>query len=578
MARAIGIDLGTTFTVAATIQGGRPQIVPNRQGQRLTPSVVAFTEAGEALVGQPARESAARNPQGAIFSVKRIMGSGRQVSAGGGLYTPQEVSSFILKQVRADAEAALRERIDRAVITVPAYFNDRQRQATREAARLAGLEVQKIINEPTAAALAYGLARDEAHSILVWDLGGGTFDVSILELGEGIFEVRAVSGDSHLGGDDIDALVAAHLAEEYKKAYGIDLPQDAVMTFRLREAAERAKIQLSSAHTARVSLPLALSQGGRPLEVELTRTRLEEMAAALMRRMETCTGQALADAGLAPGDIDRVLLVGGATRMPAVRDLARRMLGKEPYRSINPDEVVALGAAIQSGMLLGQVEKAVLLDVLPLSLGVETQGGLMARLIPRNTPLPAAGARLFTTAADYQASMDIHVLQGERELAGDNISLGRFELAGLPSAPRGMARVEVAFHVDGDGLLHISATDLLTEGEMMVRMASALLHPQEVEHLLETAHHHSEADRASRRVVEARLEAERVAAAAELALDVAGFLGDPRAEELKRLMAGLESVLAGEEAQDIEPLCQQVQALLEAILKEHRPPRPGQAA
>ncbi|MEK7872925.1 MAG: Hsp70 family protein, partial [Chloroflexota bacterium] len=402
MARALGIDLGTTYTVVATIEGGRPRVIPNAEGQCLTPSVVAFAPGAEPLVGEPAKRQAAANPDGTVFSIKRRMGSDYRPRIAGKEYTPQEISGFILRKARADAEKHLGERIDQAVITVPAYFNDRQRQATREAGVLAGLDVLRIINEPTAAALVYGLDREDVHTILVWDLGGGTFDISILELGEGIFEVKAVSGDTWLGGDDIDQRVMDYLAGEYKKASGADFPADAGVRQRLREAAEKAKIQLSSSPVARVRLPLPDSEASRHVEVELSRERLEGLIADLLHRMAMCAQQALDDAELAPEDIDRVILVGGATRMPAVRDLVRKLVRKEPYRYVDPDEAVAMGAAIHAGMALGMVKSVALLDVLPLSLGVETQGGLMATIIPRNTPLPVSGAHIFTTAADYQ--------------------------------------------------------------------------------------------------------------------------------------------------------------------------------
>ncbi len=576
MTRAVGIDLGTTYTVAATIEAGRPKVIPNAEGQQLTPSVVAFTGDGTPLVGQQAKAQAAANPHRTVFSIKRRMGSGYKVSIDDRDYTPQEVSSLILRKVRADAEAYLGEGIDRAVITVPAYFNDRQRQATREAGVLAGLDVMRIINEPTAAALAYGLEREEIHTILVWDLGGGTFDVSILDLGEGIFEVRAVSGDTWLGGDDFDQRVLGHFLAEYKRVNRGELPGDAQVRQRLRELAEAAKIALSSSPATRVHLPpCPPALGG--LEVELTREQLESLTHDLSQRLVAPTRQALADAGLSPEDIDRVLLVGGATRMPAVRRLAKQVLGTEPYRYINPDQVVALGAAIQAGMLLGLVEKAVLLDVLPLSLGVETQGGLTARIIPRNTPLPASGSQLFSTAADYQTSMDIHVLQGERDLAADNVSLGQFQLNGIPSARRGVAKVEVAFEADVDGIVHVSAEDLLTETEVKVQVTSTkFLDPAEMSSLVEEAERSAGHDREQRIGIEVGLGAEHTLAAAEMALEEqAGARGEGWALPVRQASARLREALDGGATEDIKACTQELRRLLAAMPKSPQTPLRG---
>ncbi|MBI4199257.1 MAG: Hsp70 family protein [Chloroflexi bacterium] len=483
MPKPIGIDLGTTYTVVATVEGGRPMVVPNAEGQRLTPSVVAFTSDGKTLVGQPARRQAASNPEGTVLSIKRCMGSGYRAKVREREHTPQEVSSLVLHKVKADAERVLGETIHQAVITVPAYFNELQRQATREAALLAGLDVLRLLNEPTATALAYGLHREDAHTILVWDLGGGTFDVSILELGEGIFEVRAVSGDAWLGGDDYDQRLAAYLAEQYRQARGVDFPNTPEARQQLREAAERAKVQLSPSPGTRVSLDLPGDDAApRVWKTDVTRECFERLTADLLQRMVGPTRQALRDADLTPAGIDRVVLAGGATRMPALRALVKEMFGKEPYRSLDPDEVVAMGAAVQAAMLLGLLEKVVLLDVLPLSLGVETQAGFAARIIPRNTPLPASASRVFTTAADGQTAMDIHVLQGEGELASDNISLGQLRLEGIPSAPRGVPKVEVGFQADVDGLLHVSALDLLGENQIQARLAcSKALDPSDLE-------------------------------------------------------------------------------------------------
>lgn len=503
--RALGIDLGTTYTVAATIEKGRARVIPNAEGGHLTPSVVAFAPDGKFLVGQTAKLQAANNPERTIFSIKRRMGSSYKVTVGDVSYVPEFISSLILQKVKVDAENYLGEKVDQAVITVPAYFNDRQRQATKLAGVMADLEVLRIVNEPTAAALAYGIDKEDVHTILVWDLGGGTFDVSILELGEHIFEVRGVSGDAWLGGDDFDSQIVSYLLEECRNLFKVDFPGDSGARQRLRQEAENAKIRLSSCLATTVPLP---DIAGAFTEVELSRTRLEHLTAELLRRMETCALQVLSDASISPQEIDRVILVGGASRMPAVRKLVRKIMGKEPYRYINPDEVVACGAAIHAGMLLGLVEKAVLLDVIPLSLGVETQGGLAARIILRNTPLPASGQRLFTTAADNQTSMDIHVVQGERELAGDNISLGRFQLNGIPSAPRGVPRVEVAFQADMDGIVHVSATDLLTEEEVKIKISSSkLLDSEEIRRLTEEAQISAREDREKIEKIKAEIRA-----------------------------------------------------------------------
>ncbi|MDA8188193.1 MAG: molecular chaperone DnaK [Dehalococcoidales bacterium] len=493
----LGIDLGTTYTVAAVIKDGRPQIITNAEGQRLTPSAVAFTPEGEPLVGQAAKSQAAANANRTILSIKRYMGSDHRVKVGKKEYTPQEISSFILRKVKADVERYLGERADRAVITVPAYFNDLQRSATKEAGALAGLDVIRIINEPTAAALAYGVDREDVHNVLVWDLGGGTFDVSILSLGQGIFEVRAVSGDSWLGGDDYDRRLMDYLAREYRRQRGIEVaPVDYNAWQALREVAEKAKIELSQDVTTKVILSLGNSEDGlRNLELTLTRDKFQELTADLLKTMVAPTREALSDAGLDPNQIDRVVLVGGATRMPAVQALARDLLGKEPYRYINPDEVVAMGAAIQAGILQGVVKKAVLLDVTPLSLGVEAQGGLFARVIPRNTPVPASEGRIFTTAVDNQTSVDVHVLQGERELALYNISLGEFHLDGIPPLPKGVPKIEVVFDIDVDGIVHVSATSLLGENTQAIEVVSSkTLSHEEIERLVAEANSSADED------------------------------------------------------------------------------------
>lgn len=574
MTRAIGIDLGTTYTVIAVIENGQPKIIPNAEGQRLTPSVVSFTNDGQPLVGQLAKRQASANAERTVFSIKRFMGSDYRVTIGERKYTPQELSSLILRKVKSDAEHYLGERIEKAVITVPAYFNDCQRQATKEAGIIAGLDVIRIISEPTAAALAYGLNREDIHTILVWDLGGGTFDVSVLELDESIFEVRAVSGNTWLGGDDFDQRLTEYLAEQYRATYGTDFPRDGADRQRLRESAERAKIDLSERSSTSIYLPFI---GGNSvafshLETTLTREKFQELTRDLLQKLVGPTRQALSDARLKPQDIDRTVLVGGATRMPAVPELARQLLGKEPDQSINPDEVVALGAAIQAGMLLGVVEKAVLLDVLPLSLGVETQRGLFARIIRRNTPLPASESHIFTTADDNQTSVDIHVWQGERELATDNISLDQLQLNDVPPLPRGIPRIEVSFDVDVDGIVHVSATDLLTENIRSVKIVSSKgLSPLEIRRLIEEAETSAEEDTRKRELVEAGIEADNAIRAAEMLMAELHKSGtEVLTEEVWRAILDVKEALASGQSDKIRCRSAELRELLGVTYREMR--------
>ena len=561
----IGIDLGTTRSVIATLVDEKPVAIPNREGLLTTPSVVAFGRNGRPLVGRAAQRQAIAEPGTAVTAVKRLLGSEDRISVGHRPYRPQEIAAMILRQLKKDAERWLGEPVTEAVLTVPAYYNDRQRRATREAAVLAGLTVPMLLNEPTAAALAYGLEQEGSSTILVWDLGGGTFDVSVLELGEGIFEVLAVSGDGALGGVDFDEVVAAHLAESYRQRHGTDYPDDPQARARLLEAAEKLKLGLSTSSVATALVPFIGPSPVPPdLEVVVTRDTLERLVADLVQRLVPPTRQALADAHLAASQLDLVILVGNGTKMPVVRKLASELLGSEPYRYLDADLVTALGAAIQAGMLAGTVQRAVLLDVLPLSLGVETKGGLFARIVPRNSTLPVSASQVFSTATDGQEEMRIEVVQGERELTSENVRLGHLELDGLPSAPRGAVKVEVAFDVDVDGIVHVRATDLLAGTDATARFVSSKqLDPEEIARLIAEADAFAEDDHDDRRRIEAGIEAESAIVAGEMALDaLAGERGGSAARELRAALRRVREAVDDGSSEQLHARSEELRRLL----------------
>ena len=547
MSKIIGIDLGTTNSVVAVMEGGEPTVITNPEGGRLTPSVVAFTKAGERLVGQVAKRQAVTNPENTVFSIKRFMGrkfdevneemkmvpfrviraanGDVRIAAGDKEYSPPEISAMILQKLKQAAEEYLGQPVSKAVITVPAYFNDAQRQATKDAGQIAGLEVMRIVNEPTAAALAYGLDKKKDETIAVYDFGGGTFDISILEVGEGVVEVKSTNGDTHLGGDNLDQKVIDWIAAEFKKSDGIDLTKDRMALQRLKEAAEKAKMELSSVMETDISLPFitADASGPKHLAMKLTRARFEQLVEDLLQRTVGPTRQALKDAGVDPGKIDEVVLVGGSTRIPRVQAIVKELFGKEPHKGVNPDEVVAVGAAIQAGVLAGEVKDLLLLDVTPLSLGIETLGGVMTTLIPRNTTIPTRKSEIFSTAADNQTSVEVHVLQGERPLARDNRTLGRFHLIGLPPAPRGIPQVEVTFDIDANGIVNVQAKDLGTGKEQKITITSSSgLSKDEVDKMMREAESHADEDKKRRDEIEARNRADQTVYAAERMLKDTG--------------------------------------------------------
>ncbi|MFN6431247.1 Chaperone protein DnaK [Eubacterium callanderi] len=564
--KIIGIDLGTTNSCVAVLEGGEPVVIPNAEGNRTTPSVVAFTKDGERLVGQVAKRQAVTNPDRTVASIKRHMGTDYKVTIDDKSYTPQEISAMILQKLKSDAEAYLGETVTKAVITVPAYFSDAQRQATKDAGKIAGLDVLRIINEPTAASLAYGLDKADNQKIMVYDLGGGTFDVSILELGDGVFEVKATNGNNNLGGDDFDNKVIDWMADEFKKSHGIDLKSDKMALQRLKEAAEKAKIELSSVMKSDINLPFitATAEGPQHLELSLTRAKFDELTSGLVRETEGPVSKAMGDAGLGKNELNKVILVGGSTRIPAVQDAVKNLTGEDAYKGINPDECVAIGAAIQGGVLAGEVNDVLLLDVTPLSLGIETLGGVFTKLIERNTTIPTKKSQVFSTAADNQTAVDIHVLQGEREMASGNKTLGRFQLTGIPAARRGIPQIEVTFDIDANGIVNVSAKDLGTgKSQNVVIKSTTNMSEDDIDKAVKEAEQHAAEDKKAKDLIEAKNNADSTAYQAEQSLkDMEGKITD---DEKSKVTAAIDKVKTAGEGEDVEAINKAIEELNEAL-------------
>ena len=598
MGKVLGIDLGTTNSCMAVLEGGEPTVIPNSEGGRTTPSVVAFSKSNERLVGSVARRQAVTNPENTVFSIKRFMGrkygdvaeemtivpyhvqaagnGDASVEIGGKDYTPPEISAMILQKLKRDAEDYLGEKVSEAVITVPAYFNDSQRQATKDAGKIAGFEVKRIINEPTAAALAYGLDKEHDQTILVFDLGGGTFDVSVLDIGDGVFEVKSTNGDTHLGGDNFDKAVVDWMVAEFKQSQGIDLSKDKMALQRLYEAAEKAKIELSTTTSTNINLPFitADENGPKHLDLTLTRAKFDELTHGLVERIVGPVELAMSDANLRPDQIDHIILVGGMTRVPAVQERVKAVVGKDPHKGVNPDEVVAVGAAIQGGVLAGEVKDVLLLDVTPLSLGIETKGGVFTKLIERNTTIPTKKSEIFSTAEDNQTSVEIHVLQGEREMARFNKTLGKFQLVGIPPAPRGIPQIEVAFDIDANGIVHVSAKDLGTGNEQKITItASSGLSEQDIERMMKDAESHADEDQKAREVADVKNSAENLVYSTEKSLrDMGDRVDAATKEQIESAGAELKKALDGDDIDDIktktDALMQASHKLAEAVYQQ----------